>query len=967
MTELNEKRTNYRKAKLAKQDLTNLDLRQADLTGANLRKAKLAGMNLENAILEKADLLDADLNGTTLLRTNLRGSSIRGTWVKVQADCADFSGVLAQKWQLVDCRFSHVNFSQLNTRRVEFKNCTFEACDFTRANAPDAVLTNCRLIDCTIDQADFSCLVINQTEFQHVSLKQADFSGMIAEQSAFRDCDLTRALFIASEVKQFTLENNPYTKADFRHVNGLTEDQQAKILAAGGRISKRRLRKWIKSIWQTPKGKAAIIAVFALIVFFYYNATNNPSSWREEKLIRHANEASGKGDYDQALKYYKILLMRQKKDENDQAVFRTQIDIAHLDAAKKDFTNAFASLREALTVPNIGEMERRNAMLEILQLYLAKQDMAGFFAELEKMMAAQTVSDQMFELLNQVIGLTKDPQQLQSILALLDKHGSTAAPADKFQFLFYRALTLHEMRQDTEAENLLLALEQEPAIPPLLLRRSMMTRANIKELSQQIDDARAIYARLRELFPDAVQENDYAKINEANLLASQGKFAEAEKLYQEIISHTVSPEIENSTKMSLAIVYSNLRKFDQAHGLIDEALKYFKSDQPQYQEARIRQATIYADEGKNDKAISLLQEFLLWTTNKNYAAWAKRELSNIYRRLGRYEDAYALLREIADNPNAPETKVALLEEYATMLIEGNEVDRATNAITQALTIATGDQQINLKRRLYELQKQSGKIAEATITLNELTALPPPDKELHLWALLEQSNLERINNNLPKANKWLQEILAINWAPGQTPLNFAMTTRAQDPEGINLANKLYEKIIALEPEKSYLGGTARLVLAERLADEAIARKTAPSSRLEELLSGVIQANTDINLVIQAYDLLARPYLANGDYSRALQWYQKMEQNRSNDRLAIVAKLGQATVYAAQQQTDKALDLLATAQATCIDAMDCCRIGTEQLRILKKARKTDEIKKMNDFLRNKYFDCWASQNQDLVVNP
>ena len=429
---------------------------------------------------------------------------------------------------------------------------------------------------------------------------------------------------------------------------------------------------------------------------------------------------------------------------------------------------------------------------------------------------------------------------------------------------------------------------------------------------------------------------------------------------------------------ALALLYLSTRR-------VAEAEPHFKAlvAEPG---GRLALADYYTGAGERDKAMIVLRGIEAGS-DKNDAKAAGLRIAALEYDAGRKPEAYAIVdRILHDSPKYEEARVA----KARMLLMDKKPDAAAKEAQEAVKFAAGSiaAQYTLgltalaqndraaaenafqsvlklnpraaaaRLQLARLQLARGEAAGALESAEEVSRERPDDVDA---AVLLSKSL-RANGDLPRAERELASRISRN--PGAAPLHVEHGWVALQSNEVPAARKAFEEALRLSPN-SYdaLVGLVTTDIAQRNTTNARARvaawqQRAPNDPRVKILSARValaagesaEAEQTLRAVVtqdpsqlDAYDLLGRIAMANGQLDRALTEYQSLatrshtpagpltlvamiheargeragatqqyEQALASDPNAGVAANNLAWIYAEDGRLDEALKLATVAQ-------------------------------------------------------
>ena len=414
--------------------------------------------------------------------------------------------------------------------------------------------------------------------------------------------------------------------------------------------------------------------------------------------------------------------------------------------------------------------------------------------------------------------------------------------------------------------------------------------------------AAAAFQKAVDLAPQSVE----ARLSQANYQWASGDTAAAEATLKTALKMDAA---NSDAHRTLALLYLSTRRVAEA-----EAHFQALSSEPGGQLAL---ADYYTGAGQREKAMAVLHAVEAGS-DKGEARAATLRIAAIQYSEGNKPQAYKIVDGIIkDSPKHEEARVV----KARMLLMDQKPDEAAKEAQEAVKLAAGSvnaqytlgmtavarndrpaaenafqQVLKLNPRaaaarlqLARLQLAKGEAADALQSAEEVSRQRPDDVD----AAVLMSRSLRAQGNLPRAEREITARLARN--PGAPALHLERGWLAVQNNDVASARKSFEEVLRLAPS-SYdaLVGLVALDIAQRNIAAARSRvaawqQRAPNDqRLKVLSARVALANGDSvdaeqtlrALVtadpsqLDAYDLLGRIAVANGQLDRAMSDYQAL---------------------------------------------------------------------------------------------
>jgi soluble lytic murein transglycosylase len=164
--------------------------------------------------------------------------------------------------------------------------------------------------------------------------------------------------------------------------------------------------------------------------------------------------------------------------------------------------------------------------------------------------------------------------------------------------------------------------------------------------------ARAALKRLREKYPDQFGLNTIQAIaDEADRLAREGEYGEAEVLYKKLLSNNPEPTLRRRILTKLTDLYLSVRKRNDALPLLEQiARDYPKS--PEASKALYQIGQILWNRHDNAQALDYFRQVMERYPTSLYIERSRYAVGDIYESFGRKQEAIAVYMSIIKNvPN----------------------------------------------------------------------------------------------------------------------------------------------------------------------------------------------------------------------------------------------------------------------------------------------------------------------------
>lgn len=390
----------------------------------------------------------------------------------------------------------------------------------------------------------------------------------------------------------------------------------------------------------------------------------------------------------------------------------------------------------------------------------------------------------------------------------------------------------------------------------------------------------------------------------ADLLVEEGRFADAERTYGEILAaHPKSVDVMRG----LAGVLVRQGKVDEALALANnlteaerEDLGYGSLRAEQYR----RRALQLLAKGDAIPAIQHLEEALLWDPN---SPWLRLELARVYHRSGAHGEAFGLIDGLLQtHPNMPDA----LHAAALMAEEAKEWTLGLAMLEKIPAKSRTRDMTELQRKLW-VRAQTSK-AESLAKLGHKTQALQLIEQAQTAAGRDADMLAGVAQVLLDIGDASRSLTMLRTVLGQNPkpnpgllVQYAalLLNSRQDVELAMQLRQLYTQTLTAEQRKNL--DSIRWAYSIRQADAQREVKNFAASYeiLAQLLS---EQPTNIN----AQQALARLYVSAGDPSKALAWYHHiLQQQTPPDTPTLIAAGGAALAAGDLKYAESALSAAA----------------------------------------------------------
>ena len=407
--------------------------------------------------------------------------------------------------------------------------------------------------------------------------------------------------------------------------------------------------------------------------------------------------------------------------------------------------------------------------------------------------------------------------------------------------------------------------------------------AKASRAAGQNDQAFAQYTRAQRLDPTQT----VPILGLADILAEQGKLAEAEKSYRSVLDK--EPQSIDALRGLLGVMAQQ--------GRIDDAAAMAERLTPQQREQlggygtlkaeQLRRAAVAASaRGDQPEAVRLLEDALLWDPT---SPWLRLELGRLYEAAGALADARAVVDGLlVSNPNMP----SALYASALMSAEAEDWLGGLDQLERIPVASRTKEMLALQRRLWvraqaeraSVLARSGQVTQARQLLREVE--PAAERDGELLGAIAQAYSDAGEDN--RALATLRVLIARNVKPDlglMVQYAAILLKTGQDAELATQMRQLYAQPLS-ERQRVDLD---KIRVAYSLHQFDIQRENNNIAAAYDILMPLLTERPD-DLTLQL--ALARLYASAREYKDALAWYDYALQRDPNNLDALVAASGAA---------------------------------------------------------------------------
>ena len=752
----------------------NADLSGADLSETNIGKCLFESVNASNVKLVDADATDSEWVDVDLTGANLSNACLQNCRIEklkaqgLQGKNSDFSlssitNTDMSKSELEEADFANTLLEQVNFSGSNLKNSLFNVSEHSDVNLTDA----------KIEGASFKSLS-GYTEQEVMVFKERGARVdqflirrffRLLKKSALAKIILV-AILLSAAVGAYFYYSNPenwsFEKLDrvAQEAKGKTTYDRAIALYeiivrnhASNYIKVAHAKNQIGSLYilkdEHKKAKAVfeeviknypdlenavIIARMGLAdnlkeqkkyqeaIVAYRSITENFTNYPQaiEAKDRIAKIMMDMGDVEQARAIYEEI--KKKYADNAGAVIQAEFDIADLLRSQGKNTEALAKFGQIYEQNKEDEYVGARALSNIIQVYVSMQKID----EAEKTLASLK---------------EKYPNDLNSYL-------------DAELFI---ANALSSMQKFESAEKRLTAVYKEHDDK----MQGYWAGVSLIDLySSQAEFAKAeqILKELNQKWGNEENYKEQFQIKKIKLLQVQKKYTEAIALVNQLKPTITSPKEVLEVSVLLAQLYTEAKDFTNATIAFEQILKDYADNQNAVSSALLGLAKLNELKGDIPGAIAQYEKVVTSTKNPNFIYDAQFNQVRLYRHMKDIKNEERVLNRMAeyykdDLERTLFIKMALSDTYRTQ----KKYEEAYNLLRPIADRNDTPQAINALSALVRLFSDQGKIQEAEKINLEITSRFPDKKKTHLDAALDTANAMQQSGRIDEALKRFKEI------------------------------------------------------------------------------------------------------------------------------------------------------------------------------------------------------------------
>ena len=386
---------------------------------------------------------------------------------------------------------------------------------------------------------------------------------------------------------------------------------------------------------------------------------------------------------------------------------------------------------------------------------------------------------------------------------------------------------------------------------------------------------------------------------------------QSDALYEQILTQCTDEDVRGLASLVLGLRYRQAGRGEEAHRVLES----IAPTQPQYTHAQLELAQLYVEEGKADKAITLIVQQVAQTTDDGaLQAELTAQLGLLHQRQGEHELALPLLREALvqlDGATAAAAQVGLgwslyktghyeaaWKEWEAAwqvgVLAGDQrraLLQAMSACAQTLEDSQRMEAVYRAMAASEATRVEGLLGLGQWYLDQDEAAqaaaqvrPLLAHEDRAWLLLGRALAAQ--DSLATARAVLEEGLARVSVPAQAAeFHFELGSAALGERDYEAAERAFSAVLETAPRRA-MRAAALFYLGHSL--QARGERAAAQAAFEELVA----AYPDQPQVSEAELLIGERYYEEAEYERALASYERVFGTYPNSKDAPEALYGAA---------------------------------------------------------------------------
>lgn len=266
---------------LVKCNLKKAGFDQGRLSGIDFSEAKLVRSKFISSQIEKSQFVKASLSRSDFSQVKgvecdfSKADVAIAKFEKSKFENSAFDAIAAEFVEMPEAEFVKTSFAGAVIKVSKLGKATFRECVFTKADMSDAtceeaVFENCDMRESTMLDVKGNKVVFKKVDFSQADLSYSDFVG-----AKFIECDFSESCLKYVDVTDAVFENCKFKGANFKGAIALGKDIEAQIIEQGGRVSKKVVAKFIKSVFASI-GKAfcwVFVSIWRLVSGFCFGIT----------------------------------------------------------------------------------------------------------------------------------------------------------------------------------------------------------------------------------------------------------------------------------------------------------------------------------------------------------------------------------------------------------------------------------------------------------------------------------------------------------------------------------------------------------------------------------------------------------------------------------------------------------------------------------------------------------------------
>lgn len=647
------------------------------------------------------------------------------------------------------------------------------------------------------------------------------------------------------------------------------------------------------------------------------------------------------GDVDQARAIYEEI--KKKYAENAGAVIQAEFDIADLLRSQGKKTEALAKFSDIYEQNADDEYVGARALSNIIQVYISMQKIdeaektlaslkakypndLNSFLDSELFIANALSSMQKFDLAEKRLSVVykNHKEKMQGFwagISLVDLYSSQGefTRADqilsemdqrwgdkenyKEQFEIKKIKILQVQKKYEEAIARLVQLKPTIKSPKEILEVEVLL-AQLYTQAKNYDQATVTFNQILSDYSEDQSAVSSALLGLAKLFELKGDIQGSIAQYEKVITKTKNPNTVYDALFNQVRLYRHLKDSKNEERILNQMAEYYKDDLERSLFIQMALSDTFRSQKKYEEAYNLLRPI----ADRNDTPQAINALSALVRLFsdqGKVDEAEKINLEIATRfPDKTKTRLDAALDTANSIQSSGRIDQALERFRKIAAEDSASHRGRALGSIFHIYVAKGDLEQSRATFDIIQKELPIDSEIRINAQLGMGNLLRFKKKYPEAKKLYDELIQEH--PSKVPAAWAMASLAQAYVEQNLfdqAAEVYNGMITQfsnqseQTVKAYLG----LGSIEELKKNFQAALAQYQKAIEKA-----KAKEDI---LTAKGAVVRLTAELGDIQKAEQLFEELREQYP-DSIAVIEGIdfSIANAYAKHKDFDAAIERL-----------------------------------------------------------